>query len=75
MLRADGFRFFFDSSDRPEPVHVHVERGAAIAKVWMEPVRLQNSRGFSSTEIGEIIKHIESNKELIVESWNEFFND
>ena len=25
VLRIDGYRFFFYSSDRPEPVHIHIE--------------------------------------------------
>lgn len=75
ILQADGFRFFFYSSDRPEPAHVHVERGNGTAKVWVEPVRLQSSRGFSNREVGEILKRVENNKELILRSWNEFFND
>jgi hypothetical protein len=64
VLRVDGFRFFFYSSDRSEPVHVHVEKGKAVAKVWVEPVPLERSRGFSSHEIN-----------TIVVQWNEFFND
>jgi len=74
VLRIDGFRFFFYSADRGEPCHVHVERGSSIAKVWVEPVRLEQSRGFSSPEMNTILRHIERNRKLITEQWNEFFN-
>lgn len=75
IFRIDGFRFHFYSSDRPEPIHVHVEKGIATAKIWMNPIRLQDCHGFSNAEINRIIKHVELNSELIVRSWNEFFND
>jgi hypothetical protein len=75
ILRIDGYRFFFYSSDRAEPVHIHVEKGGASAKFWLSPTRLQNSRGFLNNEINTIIGYIETNQELIVRSWNEFFND
>lgn len=75
VLRVDGFRFFFYSGDRSEPIHVHVEKGKAVAKFWVEPVRLERSRGFSSQEINTMLRHVEANKNLIVEQWNEFFND
>ncbi len=31
---------FFYGGDRPEPIHVHVTREDAVAKFWLEPVRL-----------------------------------
>ena len=75
VLRVDGFRLFFYSGDRSEPVHVHVQKGGAVAKVWVEPVRLERSQGFSSHEINIILGHVEANRKRIVEQWNEFFND
>ena len=39
-LRWNGYRFFFWSGDRGEPPHVHVKKGAAEAKVWLDPVAL-----------------------------------
>jgi hypothetical protein len=37
ILIINGFRFFFYSSDRYEPAHVHVEKGEGIGKIWLEP--------------------------------------
>ena len=37
VLRTEGFRFFFYSSDRAEPPHIHVEKGYNAAKVWLNP--------------------------------------
>jgi hypothetical protein len=33
---------------------VHVEREEGKAKFWLEPVRLESSRGFGRVEIGRI---------------------
>ena len=74
-LRSDGYRFFFYSSDRPEPVHVHVEQSGRTAKIWLRPIRLESSHGFSRSELNELIGIVTRNQELLLESWNEFFSD
>ena len=74
-LRAGPYRFFFYAGDRDEPPHMHVERDANTAKFWLDPIRLQNSGGFSRTEINRIQKLVEENRGALLESWNEFFND
>lgn len=74
VLRLGPYRFFFYAGDRDEPPHVHVERDTNIAKFWTDPVRLQNSGGFSRTEINRIQKLVEENRVALLESWNEFFS-
>jgi hypothetical protein len=74
VLRTGPYRFFFYAGDRDEPPHSHVERDANIAKSWIDPVRLQNSGGFSRTEINRIQKLVEENRGALMERWNEFFN-
>ncbi|MBF0458441.1 MAG: DUF4160 domain-containing protein [Nitrospirae bacterium] len=68
-----SIRFFFNSGDSEEPVHVHVERGDDIAKFWLEPARLQMSRGFSRVEISNINKIINEHHLRLLEAWNEYF--
>ena len=51
VLRRGPYRFFFYSSDRAEPPHVHVERDENPAKFWLDPVRLQESGGFRGAEL------------------------
>jgi hypothetical protein len=75
VLRIDGYRFFFYSGDRVEPIHIHIEKAGATAKVWLHPARLDRSHGFSNTDIAAILRHVEANTELIERSWNEFFRD
>lgn len=65
---------FSYAGDRDEPLHVHVERDNNLARFWLDPVRLQTSGGFSRIEISRIQKLVEDNIEMLVRSWNEFFN-
>lgn len=51
VLRFGPYRLFFYSADRDEPPHVHVEREDSVAKLWLDPVRLEWSRGFARSEI------------------------
>lgn len=73
ILKVDPFRFFFYSGDRHEPCHVHVERDAKIAKIWIDPVRLQSSGGFSRKELSKIIEIIVEHRIDIQEAWNDYF--
>lgn len=74
VLRIGPYRFFFYASDYGEPIHVHVESGNNLAKVWVDPVRLQNSGGFNRSEIRQILPIVEKHQVEIMEAWNEYFN-
>lgn len=73
VLRSGPFRFFFYAGDGLEPPHVHVERDDCEAKFWLDPVRLECSRGFRRTEISRIRALVEEHREQLLEGWNEFF--
>ena len=73
VLKVGPYRFFFYAGDRDEPKHVHVEREDKIAKFWLDPVRLQNSGGFSRVEISSIHKIINENHLKLMEVWHEYF--
>jgi hypothetical protein len=75
VLRAGPYRFFFWSSDSGEPRHVHVERESMRAKFWLDPVRLQESGGFSRLELQKIRSLVERHRATLVRSWDEFFGD
>ena len=53
---------------------MRIERDNDKAKFWLDPVRLQNSGGFSRTEIDRIQKLVEENRDDLLRSWNEYFN-
>jgi hypothetical protein len=73
VLRQGAYRFFFYTSDRDEPAHVHVEREDRVAKFWLDPVRLQRSGGLTRREIGEVLKILTRHREHLLEAWHEYF--
>ena len=73
VLRDGPYRFFFYAGDRDEPPHVHVERDRCTAKLWLDPVRLQQSRGFRDHEINRIQRLVAGHREALLRSWNEYF--
>lgn len=75
ILRVGPYRLFFYSSDRSEPVHVHVQRDRAVAKFWVLPVALDGSYGFGRAELREIERIVEKNRDQIIRGWNEFFEE
>jgi hypothetical protein len=75
VLRVGPFRFFFYAGDGAEPPHVHVERNDGEAKFWLDPVRLERSRGFRRQEINRVRQLVEEHRERLLENWNEFFHD
>lgn len=54
VLRVDGFRFYFDSHEPNEPQHIHIDKGAATAKVWLHDGVVARSIGFSAQDLGKI---------------------
>ena len=54
---------------------MHVEREDSKAKFWLEPLRLEKSRGFSRAEIGRIEKLVEKDVALLLRAWHEYFRD
>jgi hypothetical protein len=70
ILRQQGFRFGFFSSEPDEPAHVHVHKAGAEAKVWLDPVQLEWSRGFRDTELRDIIRIVEDHQTQLLEAWN-----
>ncbi|MFH1707416.1 MAG: DUF4160 domain-containing protein [Planctomycetota bacterium] len=69
-----GYRLFFFSLDRGEPVHVHVEKDNKHAKFWLVPIALAKSRNFRSHELVEIRRLIETHIGTIRSKWNEHFS-
>ena len=72
--RIGPYRIFFYAGDRDEPEHVHVERDDQVAKLWLDPVRLQNTGGFRPSELGRIQRMVEEHREALLEAWNEYFH-
>ncbi len=75
VLNIGGYRFFFYSLEGAEPPHIHVERGSAAAKFWLDPVRLAGSRAFRSHELTRIRAMVTENRAAFEEAWHEHFGD
>ncbi len=73
VLREGPYRFFFYSADYNEPPHIHVERESFKVKFWLDPLRLESNSGFGRVEIGRIQRLVENHAELLLRSWDEFF--
>jgi hypothetical protein len=61
------------STDRNEPVRVHVQRDTSRATFWLEPVRLARSGGFAAAELREVERLVIANQQLLLGKWNEYF--
>jgi len=73
VYKSGPYRFFFYAGDRNEPHHIHVERDDKLAKFWLDPIRYQNSVGFTRFELKEIRGIIKKQQESFMEAWNEYF--
>ncbi len=74
VLRIGPYSFVFFSSDRVEPVHIHVKRDGDVAKFWLNPIELARNRGFAEHEVIEIGKLVAEHRELLIEAWHEYFD-
>ena len=54
---------------------MHVEREESKAKFWLEPIRLEKSRGFSRAEIGRIERLVTENAVILLSAWHEYFGN
>lgn len=68
---AKGYRFSFYSYDLGEPIHVHVTKAGAEAKIWMNPLALARNKRFRDHEIREILDLVAANRGVIESAWNE----
>jgi hypothetical protein len=73
LLRVEGFRFSFFAGDGVEPPHVHVSKGSAAAKVWLQPVRIAYAHGFTPAELRRMRELVFEHAAHFLERWNEYF--
>lgn len=76
IFRLDGWRFHFYSWEGMprEPMHVHVARSGADAKLWLLPeTHFAYSRGLTPREQRWVLQVVNERRAEIEEAWNEFF--
>ena len=71
ILRADGFRFFFFSSEPNEPPHIHVAHSGRTAKYWLDPVELAHSEGFRAHELARLRELVLQHRVTLRKGWDE----
>jgi hypothetical protein len=50
-----------------------VAKGDAVAKVWLQPVRIEYAHGFSPAEMRRIREIALGHEAAFLERWNEYF--
>jgi hypothetical protein len=76
ISHMDGWRFhFFSWEGLPrEPVHIHVAKAGADAKLWLLPeVHFAYSRGLTPREQRQVLQLVNDHRGVIERAWNEFF--
>lgn len=75
VLLVNGFRFFFYSNENNKPAHVHVTKGNANGKIWLEPVLyIAYMHSFTNGEQENILEIVTSNYEQLKKKWYEYFD-
>ena len=73
LLRIGPFRFYFYSHEPNEPPHVHIDRGEATIKIWLDSLEVAKSRGFRAHEIGDIVAMTAQHRDAFMEAWHGYF--
>jgi hypothetical protein len=73
LLRVEGFRFSFYAGDGVEPAHIHVHKGGAAAKVWLQPVRVEYTYGFTPAELRRLRQLAVEHEGFFIRRWKEYF--
>jgi hypothetical protein len=74
LLLVRGLRFFFYSNENNEPIHVHITKGAANGKIWLEPsLEVDYLIGFSNSEEKDIWETVQTESANFKKKWNEHF--
>jgi hypothetical protein len=70
----ERYKFRFYASDVGEPPHMHVLDGDKVAKIWLEPVAVQNNRGYNSAELNYVVKLTRQHQRMLLDRWNDYFS-
>jgi hypothetical protein len=75
VLRVAGARFFYSNEGDPgEARHVHVERGGAVAQIWVHPrAAVAESFGFDRRALFELLRVVDDHRSAIERAWHEHF--
>jgi len=74
VLTVGPYRFVFFSSDREEPMHVHVKHDRHVAKFWLDPIELARNVGFADHEANRIERLVAEHRDFLIEAWHDYFD-
>ncbi len=75
ILNLNGLRFFIYSRENNEPAHVHVAKGGAEGKIWLEPIlEVAYFIGFLTGEQRDIMAIVTTHYQQFKNRWHEYFN-
>ncbi len=76
ILYIDGWRFFFYSNERREPIHIHCQKAEKESKYWLDQKNFEVQEAYSFNMNNKdkrlVKKIIYEYFELIEKAWNEF---
>jgi len=69
VLRVRGFHFRINTLDHPPP-HVHVLRGGASIKMFLDLEREPENHGMKWIEVARIRRLLAENRDFLLAEWN-----
>jgi len=76
ILLIMGWRFFFYSNERNEPIHIHAGKAEKECKYWLDPKHFDIAEAFclnmNESDQRQVKKIIFEYFEFIEEKWAEF---
>lgn len=79
ILRENGWRLFFYSNERNEPLHIHACKGETICKYWIIPeiplILKARSANLNTTLKREIETILYRHHKTIQQKWYDFFGN
>jgi hypothetical protein len=75
VLISKGYRFKFYSNENNEPPHVHVIKGTAEAKWWLDTeLEEEYSMGFKVQELRTVRTLLKQHRDELLEAWEKHFS-
>ena len=78
ILHIAGWRLYFWSNEKNEPMHIHAEKGEMECKFWLDPdnfeITIALEYNLTVQAKREIKKIIYEHFDYIVSEWNKYFN-
>lgn len=76
VLKLHGFTFKFYSNENGEPPHVHIIKGKAESKWWLDPdLAEEYSDGFKVQELRTIRELLNEHHHALLQAWKDHFGE